>query len=444
MMLACVCCSSSAFAQNGAIRPYSSLFEGTGSAPGPHQNLNLSLSAAEVYDDNQLVDAGGGAFSAGSPIEKSGFYTGFDGALGYDWTGTRVQFAANAGSNVRYYGDTHQLVPMNYGGGVGLSAAFARRSRFFFNQSISYLPPLFYSVLPALGAPAAGDVVGAGSDSSLAQQAGYISDTTTSLSVGVTARSSVTVLGNYRAGRFAGVSGPRDYRSYAAGGRYEYTVSRNATLRLGYVRRQANYLSSADGRPVVVHDIDAGVDYHRALSFSRRTRIDFSVGSAVTTAPLNPDGSAGQQQTAGNPGQLQYRAIAKGGLNQDFGRTWKARLSYNRGIGYLEAFRQPILSDAVSLSVGGFFSRRVDFHVNGGVSVGHLGTAASSQNQFHSYTADSRLRFAFASRWAMYGEYLFYDYGAGAAVVLPSGVPPSLGRNSARVGLTWWLPLVKR
>jgi hypothetical protein len=54
------------------------------------------------------------------------------------------------------------------------------------------------------------------------------------------------------------------------------------------------------------------------------------------------------------------------------------------------------------------------------------------------------LRWALNPLWAMFGEYLFYDYNAGAAVILPVGVPPSLQRNSARIGLSLWLPVVKR
>jgi hypothetical protein len=314
----------------------------------------------------------------------------------------------------------------------------------FVNQSISYSPSLFYAVLPTLDSPGVGNVVGAGSDLSLAKQDGYISDTTARLSVGITARSTVTVLGNYRYSTFPGASAGRDYRSYAAGGQYAYTINRNATLHLGYTRRQADYQHSVDGGPVVEHDIDAGVAYRRPLSFSRRTTVDFNVGSAIVNTPLA--GGAAPLLATG-PAGLQYRVIGSGGLSHDFGRTWKARLAYNRGVGYVEAFRQPIFSDAVNLAIAGFFSRRIDFRANGGVSSGSLNpdySVAPTPNRFRSYTADARLRVGFTSRWAMYAEYLFYDYGAGAAVVLPAGVPPSLQRNSARAGLALWLPMVKR
>jgi hypothetical protein len=452
MTLAGVCVSAPAFAQGGSMRPYASLFGGAGTAPGLHQNLDVTLSAAEAYDDNRLADVAGGMSSAASPLQRSGFYTGLDGALRYDWTGQRVQFAANGASNLRYYADTHELVPVNYGGGLGLSVGFARRSRLFVNQSVSYSPSLFYSVLPALDSPAVGNVVGAGSDLSVAKQNGYVSDTTTKLSLGVTARSTMTLLGDYQYSTFAVAPGVPAFRSYSAGGQYAYTLSRDATLHLGYVRREAGSLYSGDGHPVVEHDIDAGVDYHRALSFSRRTRIDFNVGSALVGTPTA--GGAGQPLPTGSSGPLQYRVIGSGGLSQDFGRTWKARVSYNRGVGYLEAFRQPIFSDALNLGLAGFFSRRVDFSASGGMSLGNLNTAyaasgasaagAISQNQFRTYTASAKLRYAFASRWATYAEYVFYNYGAGAAVVLPAGVPGSLERNIARAGITWWLPVVKR
>jgi hypothetical protein len=444
-VLAGACCSATAFAQTGSMRPYSSLFEGTGSASGTHESLSLSLSAAEAYDDNQLADAAGGSFSVRSPIQKSGFYTGFDGTLGYDWTGKRVQFASNAGADARYYADTHQLVPVNYGGGAGLSVEFARRSQFFVNQSLSYSPSLFYSLLPVLGSPVVGSVVGAGSDLSLAKQDGYVSDTSTRLSVGVTARSTLTAIGNYRYSTFARASGAGDYRSYSVGGQYAYTLNRDATLHFGYTRREAGYSYTGRGGPAIENDIDAGVAYHRALSFSRRTHFDFNVGTAIVTLPVI--GAVAPPQSAGTRGPLQYRVIGTGGLSRDIGRTWKARVSYNRGIGYVEAFPQPILSDAVNLSMAGFFTRRVDLRIGGGMSYGSLdggNVATPSQNRLSSYTADAKLRLALTSRLAMYAQYLFYKYGAGAAIVLPAGVPPSLDRNSVRIGLTWWLPVVKR
>jgi hypothetical protein len=46
--------------------------------------------------------------------------------------------------------------------------------------------------------------------------------------------------------------------------------------------------------------------------------------------------------------------------------------------------------------------------------------------------------------WAMYGEYLYYSQDLGSAVIVPSGLPSVLDRQTIQVGLTFWVPLLRR
>src|SRR5204862_2967615 len=115
------------------------------------------------------------------------------------------------------------------------------------------------------------------------------------------------------------------------GGIYQRHISRDATLHLGYVYQEGQFGVQAQARPAAVHNIDAGLDYHRALSFSRRTKIDFATGSTIVNLP------AAEGLTSS---QLQYRVTGTAGLTRDMGRTWRARLGYNRGVGFWEAFRE--------------------------------------------------------------------------------------------------------
>ncbi|HMF62319.1 MAG TPA: hypothetical protein VK595_18205, partial [Vicinamibacterales bacterium] len=149
-------------------------------------------------------------------------------------------------------------------------------------------------------------------------------------------------------------------------------------------------------------------------------------------------------ETDGRGGGLQYRAVGTATLSHDMGRTWQARLAYNRGAGFAGGFSEPIFSDALIASVAGFLTRRVDFDSTGGFSVGAVGLNSSSDNSFRTYNATARLRVAINPVLAIFGEYLYYYYDLGKTVVTPVEVPSTLDRNSVRVGLTLWLPLVRR
>ena len=56
----------------------------------------------------------------------------------------------------------------------------------------------------------------------------------------------------------------------------EFLRGREPGLRLSYKGS-----SNVDGRPREVHDINVGMSYGRALSFSRRTSLQFSTGSTI-------------------------------------------------------------------------------------------------------------------------------------------------------------------
>jgi hypothetical protein len=44
----------------------------------------------------------------------------------------------------------------------------------------------------------------------------------------------------------------------------------------------------------------------------------------------------------------------------------------------------------------------------------------------------------------MYGEYQYYYYDLRGTLQLLPGVPPGLNRNSVRIGMTLWVPVVGR
>jgi hypothetical protein len=436
LVLLAVCSAGAAEAQTQtpttSRRPYKALFGGAAHDPAKQHALDFSFSFAEAYDDDVLADVTG--VSSDSGHGRRGFVTTFDPTIAYAWNGKTLHFSATAGSNIRYYRTADAFLGSTHFGAVGFTAA-TRRTQLTLNQSATYSPAYFYGLFPSLvGDTQVGYAVGATGDYAVNGQQVLVYDTAFNLTQGVTSRSRIMALADFRYSDLSAVQAGRQLRAYNAGGRYLYDLSRNATLRLGYVYRDGQYVLSDRDRTFVVHDIDAGIDYHRPLSFSRRTRVDFAIGSSILSAPASDSDIE----------RLQYRVTGTAGLTHDMGRTWRARVEYRRGVGFIEAVGTPVYSDGANATLDGFFTRRTDFHVGGGLSVGDAGlTTVAIQNRIRTYTATARVRTALNETWAVFGEYLYYNYDMGAAVVLADRVPRTLDRNTLRVGISVWLPVVR-
>jgi hypothetical protein len=417
----------------GSRRPYKALFGGAATDPSKHHTLDVTASVAEGYDDNVLAEGGDLGVGAGTAAQQSGFVSTFNPTVEYAWTGRSVQFTGVAGSSLRYYQTAHELLPSTHFGNVGLSIG-GQRTLFTAGQSVTYSPSYLYSIFPSLGTADPDYVIAATGDYASSSQQVLVYDTTMNLNQSLSERSHITALGSFRYSDLSNLKAGRVLRAYNAGGRYFYDLSRNASLHFGYIHREGNYVLSELDRATVVHDIDAGVDYHRPLSFSRRTHIDFGIGSSIVNAPTIDSGNA----------QLQYRVGANAGLTHDMGRTWRARVEYRRGVGFIEAVRQPVFSDAVNGSLSGFFTRRTDLYVSGGFSTGDAGTVSVAQNRVRTYTGSARVRTALNETFALFAEYLYYNYDLGSAVIVADGLPRSLDRNTARVGVSVWVPVLRK
>ncbi len=417
----------------GAGRAYRALFGGATTDPSMHKALDLTVSVAEAYDDNTAGYGFGGGFGPSSPVLASGFYTNLVPSLEYTWIGRHSTFSTNVGSDFRYYRTEGEFIGSSHYGAVGFSTKVGR-GQLNASQSFSYSPSYFYGVLPSLEPiGSAQPVVG----QALSDEHAYYSDSAVNFRQDMSARSNLTLLAEYRNAKFPDNVATRDLQSYSVGGRYGYDMSRTTTLHFGYVYRSGQYAYTVNSRPAIVHDIDIGVDYHRPLSLTRRTHLDFSVGSSIVSVPdtANPTNAISQNQ---------FRVVGAASLSRDMGRTWRAQLTYHRGAGFAAGFNEPLFSNAAVASVEGFFSRRVDFHCEGGFSDGAVGNASSVGSDYRTYNANVRVRVGITAGLAIYSEYLYYSYDVGEDVFTAVGVPQNLDRSSARVGLTLWLPLIRK
>jgi outer membrane receptor protein involved in Fe transport len=109
----------------------------------------------------------------------------------------------------------------------------------------------------------------------------------------------------------------------------------------------------------------------------------------------------------------------------------------------VEVLDEPIYADTFSGHVGGFLiSRRLEASVDGFYSNGQL-TYTLNQNAMVTYSGSARLEWGLSPHWSMHSSYGYYAYSFGRDVPLPIGMLPETKRHSIRVGVSYWVSLMR-
>jgi hypothetical protein len=432
-------CAQSAPESQAVRRPYRGLFGGPGS-PGPH-SLVFTGSAYGAYDDN-VVEALSNRPVNRPWLQESGTYAGANAGLSYGFAtqGERSSLQGQLGGHVTYYhhGERSDALPSS-NANVAFGYQLTRSLRFDVMESVAYSSNYNAALAPELGeefghdigtAPIADlDLFGlktfrTATTVSLAQQFGRY----TSLAGGYHFRSFELLETEQSDSRF------RDYQTHAGSLRlgYDRPVSRNATVRLGYGIRVSDRRSRT-GEPAVMHKIDAGVDYSRALSFSRRTSFSFGTGSGIAVTERVDQGGGDRRTRA--------RLTGHASLVHEMGRTWTADLTYVRGFRTHEGFDDLFFTDSVTATIGGLVSRRLSFSAAAAWADSSLERSRGSGHRGVSATAQGT--YGLTSYAGLFARYVYYRYRYGDNILLDDRFPRQLDRHGVRVGLTTSVPLIR-
>jgi hypothetical protein len=215
-----------------------------------------------------------------------------------------------------------------------------------------------------------------------------------------------------------------NYVAETISGRLSYQVTKSLSAYGGYnhtiTDSRDELLDSYGGGSV-----DAGVNFNKALSLTRRTSLGFSTGlSGVRYAD-----------------QTSYYFTGSANLTHELGRSWTATLEAHRTVSFYQTFGQPTLSNAVSGGVSGLLNRRVTFGANGGWSGGSVGLS-STASSFDAAIAGAHLRVALGRRAGLTLSYTMVNYRFDAAKPIPSGYSPEMRTQTARITFDWFQPLV--
>jgi hypothetical protein len=425
VVLACV--AKPALAQQTAParseRPYRGLFGG--GVDDPADLLSVTGSIGGGYDSNALLDPQLGSSNVpfGAPAQERPY--GFLSA-GADYTvnRTRASFQALGQTTGRLMDYAGSNWIGTYSGSVGGSFKMSRRDRLTGSYSITRQPYTYLAFAPALyetplgieGPPDQANGVTSDEYTSHTSMVEYARD--------ITRRTSMELHGGYSRSNYVGPDARgSEYSTVNGGGRLRVGLTKDLGLRLGYTYIEAD-LVGVNAQPYENHNIDVGVDYSRALSFSRRTTLAFSTGSSLTRDSQNS----------------YFNLIGSARVNREIGRTWNASLAYSRGLNFSEVLAQPVFSDSVVAGVGGFLNRRVQFTSNGGFSIGDVGLS-SSKSKYSTYNANASLTTAITRHVGVVVDYLYYRYSFDDRRVLPLGYPGNVNRNDIRAYVTLWAPL---
>ncbi len=388
------------------------------------QSLIFTASLGGGYDDDLLAESvGGGLPPAPNQRPRSGKF-GL-GSLGLDYSVNRERFSAsaNASTMARYYPDLEDSSIVTYAVGGQASLQLARRTNLSTSHQIGVLPNhlrIFYGVGFNPGTPPepADDLsltVGRDTYLDLRSSVGLTQD--------VSDRLSLNAGYSYYAADLQGDTGSNyGGHHYSAGG--SYRIARGLGARLAYGYSETGF----GGEPGVRHkgsSLDGGIAFDRALSLTRRTSLSFATGvSGIRVAD-----------------DTNYFATGNIALTRELGRSWTASAGAARSVSLFQTFGEPVVSDTVHGGVSGLLSRRLSFNASTGWSQGSVGVVSGAP-EFESTHASAGMRWGFARSLGLSLRYSIYRYNFDGDGPLPVGIEREMKRQSVRVSLDFWAPLV--
>lgn len=409
------------------------LFGGESVGDNASTRLDVNASMVEGYDSDVPQELRPALDPSG--LESGGLYSTLDLAASYSWRNAHTQVGANATSIVRYYSSFGETRSLGQSGGFGVSTRLPGKFTFLANQAAAYSPSYLSSLFPTGGFVEVGDSGHTAQDYRANDFEVYTYTTTVSLGRSLGRRTSVGVVMDYQYNdRVHETDLWGDLNAHSLSGRLSRNLSRNAVLTTQYRYRSGEFGFALEGK-TRQHAIDVGINYTRPLSPTRRVVMGFSVGAAKADVPQLFQNAVIRHE--------QYLGTSEAELDYQFGRSWRAGARFRRGLEYVVDIPDPVFANGLRATVGGFASRRVDLSFSAAYSSGESLLSRTALT-FDTYTGDIRVRYGLTRQAAAYIEYLYYYYSFRGVRQLLAGIPSGLERNGVHVGVTVWMPAIRR
>jgi hypothetical protein len=394
------------------------------------QQLDVTLDAAEAYDTDLVAQAIGPRAGA---AQVAGNYADLQANGEYRLRTLRAAFVATGSSALRYYGSAGKLRSVSHSIGLGVDDHLTSRTSLTVNGTAAYSPSYLYGLFPTLTQPAAGSSIPSAPDYNAYDEASYSYGATVSVTHNMSVRDQLAVRMNgsytdYIQGSNTALSNARrDLSNYDVNAEYSHNLSRHKSVVIGFHHREGQF-GSATRAWSTEDGITAGMQVTEPLSATRNLVFGFGLGSSAVNSP--------DTATLLLPGGRQYLATANASAGYDFGRSWNARGTYRRGLEYIAALRAPVFTDGVTVETSGLLTRRTEFRASAAYSTG-APTPGGSIANYTTYTGTVRVQRTLTRTASVYGEYFYYFYDFGSALLVQPGLPTSLDRNGVRAGVTF-------
>lgn len=402
-------------------RPYRALFGGD---PNDTTGLNLDVQLSGGYDDNVLATVDPGVDPR---VQQSGFFSNASATLSFQQSGDHISFGLSGTTDLRYYRDVYDNLAVSYGGSGGLSVHPNTKTTITTRGGYFWTPLYGLWMSPAEAVPATGGLapaMRADSPADYAVTAKGASMSYFGVEGGQALSRKATLQGGYAIRYVDFETEPRTERHESMSAGLGYRVSQYSTVRASY--GQQRYSVNPDLPPQTFATIGLGVDYARTLSLSgRRTSLTVRPATELTT----------------RDGDIQVRLAGTVALNHEMGRTWTARVSYQRGVRFLQGVDQGFFSDVVQFGLGGLVNRRVQMDAGGMYSSGE--NRVDGKQTYESYSGGVRVSYAMSRHVSVFTQYFYYAYQFDDSVVLLPGTPRTIDRQGVRFGLALWAPLLR-
>jgi hypothetical protein len=279
----------------------------------------------------------------------------------------------------------------SFSAGVQASWQAAKRTTLSTSNQFSYQPS---SLRSFYGLPIDAERPPDSSDSlNYALSGGSLSDWRTSVDLiqGLTENLSGSI--GYS---FYAVDYGNEVSNYAAQnivGRLTYRINESLSVHGGYGRTTTDYEDKSLNGRYAGRIIDAGVDFGRALSLTRRTSFSFATGlSGVESS-----------------GDVRYFFTGSAALIHEIGRSWTATVEARRAADFYQTFGNPLISTSASAGVSGLLNRRIQVGAHGGWSNGSVGVSGAVP-EFNSWTVGASMRFAVSRSAGLSFSYAIFNY----------------------------------
>jgi hypothetical protein len=412
-------------------RPYRGLFASGLSETGQSLVANATLGGG--YDDNILFEASqiGGGGGVNPLIGQSGPIGSADGSLNYTLNTSRVSLGSSFGTMFRYFPGTRDPSLVAHGADVNANIRITRRTSLTAGQNVRYQPYMFASIFSPFQAPSLVPF----ESPALGQPNPPRIDQATSREVYLSSNSALSLEHNFTP-RLTFGTGYQLFWSDTAylGGRFtthrgnagfRYALSKGLGVRAGYVYQHGRYPLA--NNVAQSQSVDAGLDYNKALSFSRRTTLSFATGTSAVTYG----------------GSTSFQATGFARLNHEIGRTWAAYGGFSRSVQFVDLFLAPVVYSSLDAGFGGLVNRRVEFQSGIWTSIGNV-DQPNAAAYFDTFLAGANLSVALTTYMRLGAYYAFYRYRFDEFAFLPAGVPRNVDRQSVRIQMSLWAPLMQR